>query len=256
VRHKAILLASAASAALFAAQPAVAEGPYLSVSGGTTFIQDKDGEFEQFFRGSNTYGAHFDPDAGFLISTALGLELDHWLAGLKVEIEGSYRRNHVGGGWTRTETEVVIHALSSGPIDAHLSTFALMANAWYEFSIGSRFKPYFGGGIGWARSQVDGVFVEPTNVVQGLADTINPFEGFHVENSGFAYQLGAGITSQISPGVSLGLGYRFFDGPNNEFFFGSAIPSLTAAASSAGEGHVKFDNVEQSVILSLSIDVN
>jgi len=244
--RKTILLASVAGA-LLASAPARAEGLYLSAFGGANFVKSQDGSFRSGF---NTVVEHFDPDTGFLLGAALGVGLDHWLHGLKVEIEPSYRRNDVGGHW-QVNSEVLLNALAlpNGDISGNMSTFALMANAWYEFDIGSRFKPYVGGGAGWARSQIDGVLDRP--LLRGAAIaalSANPFNGFSVENSGFAYQLGFGITSQIMPGVSLGLGYRFFDGPNTELFFGGKLL--------VSNQPIKFQDQNQSVALSLNIDIN
>jgi OOP family OmpA-OmpF porin len=258
VRRRVVLLASVAAAALIMAEPAFAEGFYFSASGGANFTGDEDGTFTT--RGG-TYGVRFDSDTGFLISSAIGLELDRWLHGLKIELEASYRRNSLGGRWTFTSSEVFVTpgnvdaaAVATGPVDGHTSTFALMTNAWYEFEIGSRFKPYFGAGVGWARSQLDGAF-ESNGLPSALA--FNPFTGFSVQNSGFAYQLGAGINSQIMPGVSLGIGYRYFNAPDTEVFFsGKLINSVIAEAPFRNDGSVKFDNVSHSVALTLSIDID
>jgi opacity protein-like surface antigen len=130
-----------------------------------------------------------------------------------------------------------------------------MANAWYEFSIGSRFKPYFGGGIGWAQSELNGVFVNEAPIdLQAAA--VNPFSGFNVQNSGFAYQLGAGITSQIMPGVSLGLGYRMFNAPDTEIFFqGKLVGDAVGPAAANESNSINFSNISHSVALTLTVDI-
>ncbi len=254
MRRKTILLASVAGAML-AAAPAQANGFYFSAFGGANFIQSKDALLTN--NNGNTFAARFDPDTGFLIGGAVGIGVDHWLQGLKVELEASYRRNDVGGQWAVTTNDSLLgvgaQAVTSGPISANMSTFALMANAWYEFEIGTRFKPYFGGGVGWARAQLDGAFEFDRVRNAGVNAQVNQFGEFTNERSGFAYQLGAGITSQVMPGVSLGLGYRYFDGPNTEIFFGGKIGQVSAQASSST---IKFDNVNHSVALSLNIDIN
>jgi opacity protein-like surface antigen len=261
VRRKAILLASVTGAALIALGPAYAEGFYVGVLGGANFVQSQDGSFTTDFRLTNTFHAHFDPDTGFLLGSVVGLELDRWLHGFRVELEASYRRNDVGGRWDVTSVnnlaipgEIGAAALATGPISANMSTFALMANAWYEFSVGSRFKPYLGGGFGWARSRLDGEFEEPN--ISLTAQAVNPFNGFVVENSGFAYQLGFGITSEISPGVSLGIGYRYFDAPNTEIFFAGKLIGSGVTAAASSNNSIKFDNVSHSVALTFSVDIN
>jgi len=259
VRRKTLLLASVAALVVVAAEPSFADGFYFSTSGGANFMRDRDGTFTtDFFRSGATYDAHYDFQTGFMLSSAIGFELDRWLHGLKVELEASYRRNKVGGHWSVTTDSPDIvspDALATGDISAHASTFALMANAWYEFDIGTRFKPYVGGGVGWARSSLDGAFGE-TRLGITAAD-VNPFFGFNIQNQGFAYQLGAGITSQIMPGVSLGLGYRYFDAPDTEIFFaGKIIGSGDVSPAASGDNSIKFDNVSHSVALTLTVDIN
>jgi len=256
VRRKAILLASVAGVGLIAAQPAAAQGFYFSASGGAAFTQDDNVTFRSGFRIGTTFNAHFDSKAGFLLEAAMGLDMGLWLQGLKFEMATSFQRNNVGGRWTGTTSDfdldaVGAQAFTSGPVIAHLSTFALMANAWYEFDIGSRFKPYFGGGLGWARSDLDGQ-LQRGNSPSILA--INPFNGFHIENSGFAYQLGAGISTLIMPGTHLGIGYRYFDAPDTEVFFGGKLlDNINAAA--VNENRLEFDGVSHSVLLTLTVDI-
>src|SRR5262249_44910973 len=135
-----------------------------------------------------------------------------------------------------------------------MSTFALMANLWYEFDIGMRIRPFFGGGVGWARSHADGFFGEP----QGLAaaEVVDPFEqGFDTEKSGFAYQLGFGLATYIIPGTRLSLGYRYVNAPNITLDFGDAQNLSGPSALDIGDGHVKFDNNSHEVELSLGIAI-
>lgn len=259
MRRKAILLATVAGTALAFVEPALAAptGMYFSVSGGANFMQSEDGSFSTFR--NTTVVEHIDPKTGFLISSAVGLELENWLHGFKVELEASYRRNELGGHWEATRSELNLssvgaQAFASGGVEGHSSTFALMANAWYEFNIGTRFKPYFGGGVGWAKSKTDGALED--NLVSLTAAAVNPFGGFSAESSGFAYQLGAGITSEIMPGVSLGIGYRYFDAPNTELFFGGKLIGNGIGAAALSDGEIKFDNVSHSVALTLTVDIN
>lgn len=252
MRRKLTLLASAAGAAMFLGQPAFAGGLYFSTFGGANFVRDY---HHSTTTGRETLDENFNFNTGFVLGSAVGIELDRWLHGLRVELETSYRRNKLDGDWALTVAPNLVapDALQSGSINGHSSVFALMANAWYEFDIGTRFKPYLGGGVGWARSRQDGAFDVGT-LITSLA--VNPFNGWVVENDGFAYQLGAGITSQIMPGVSLGLGYRYFDAPDTDLFFNGKILSGGIVAAAGPSNSVKFDNVSHSVALTLTVDID
>jgi OOP family OmpA-OmpF porin len=118
-----------------------------------------------------------------------------------------------------------------------------MANVWYDINIGTKWMPYIGGGAGWARTHVDGVFVVTTSDGGEHGSRHRPFD---FDQSGFAWQLGAGLNYPIQDGVNLGIGYRFFRGPSirNDIFLGkNHLP-------------VNLDNDNHSVLLSLTIDTN
>jgi opacity protein-like surface antigen len=245
MRVKQLLLASTALALLGGAQQAQA-GMYVSVFGGANWLENSSGQATNFFGGklSPTFttilGFHSDADTGFLLGGAVGVHLDHWVNGLRAEIEVSYRRQDVGGHWNFTAIGRTTFN-STGAIHANQSTFAIMANVWYDIDCGWKFVPYFGGGAGWARSKVDGALLSSS----GFTPTSTPF---NVEANGFAWQLGVGFNYEVQPGVNLGLGYRYFEGPDNEVFFQGkfGFPGLST----------EFTNRNHSVLLNLSVDIN
>jgi opacity protein-like surface antigen len=120
-------------------------------------------------------------------------------------MEVSYRRNDLGGNWFSTDGD--------GEIDGNMSTFAILANAWYEFDIGSKMRPYVGGGVGWGRMRGDMVALTSggTSTTTSTSDRTE---------SGFAWQLGLGGRYEVSPGVDVGIGYRYFRGPDFHNFWG------------------------------------
>ncbi len=233
MRMKRILLATAAIAALATSQSAQADGMYVSVFGGANFVPD-DSHFAT--SGPVTFERHdTDADTGFVLGGAVGAGLDNWAKGLRVEIEASYRRNDVGGNWQTGFFFITAPATFDGVIDANASTFALMANAAYDIDMDWKIKPYVMAGAGWARTKYEG------------AEATGPFFGtdqFDVENSGFAWQIGAGFNYEVAPGVDVGLGYRYFDGPNTSYFAGKNIAPIT------------HDNVNHAVTVNLTIDTN
>jgi opacity protein-like surface antigen len=228
---KKLWLASAALVALATAGQARAGGVYVSVFGGANF-QPNDSSRAG---GGGSFQAYaYDPDTGFAIGGAIGTGLDNWVRGLRIELEASYRRNDVGGAWT-TGTSVFA---STGVIDANASTFALMANVAYDIDVGWKFKPYVMAGAGWARSHYEGVHAYTGG---GTRDS------FDLENSGFAFNLGAGVNYEVAPGVDVGIGYRYFDGPNT---------SASFFAGKFGSATVKHENNNHAVMLNLTIDTN
>jgi opacity protein-like surface antigen len=225
---KRTLLATSALALIAGSSgQANADGFYVSILGGANFMQDNSGA-----QGGGLSGTSykFDPDTGFVIGGAVGLHLDKWLKGTRIEFEASYRHNDVGGSWTNFS---VPFFNSSGPVSATMSNFAVMANVWYDIDVGQKWVPYLGGGAGWDQARFNGVFVGST-------------ASFNVERNGFAFQVGGGINYPIQDGVNLGIGYRYFRGPdikNNIFVGKNNLPA-------------SFDNENHAVVVNLTIDTN
>jgi outer membrane autotransporter protein len=195
MKTKLTLLASTTLAFLALSAPAQAAGSgwYVNLSGGANWVSD-DGFFASTVA-TDTLTFSPDSDAGWMISGAVGLSLNNMVQGLRVEAEVAYRDNQVDGVWSSSA------AISdSGALDYDHSTLSVMANVWYDFDLGN-VRPYVGGGVGWAETELDGTFIG------GGLPVIS-----HSDN-GFAWQLGAGLNFDISPNVQLGLGYRYFEGP-------------------------------------------
>lgn len=229
---KKLWLATAAVAALATIQQAQADGMYISVFGGANFQKDNSHFAQSFTFYSTSSELHnTDAETGFVIGGAIGTGLDNWVNGLRVELEASYRRNDVGGNWAGA---ISGYTFSSGSIDANASTFALMANAAYDIDMGWKIKPYVMGGAGWARSRFEGAELT----------TFGTNNSWEVENSGFAWQLGAGFNYEVAQGVDVGLGYRYFNGPDSSYFAGKNIAPINR------------DNENHSVMVNLTIDTN
>lgn len=222
-------LATTAIAALCTAPQAQAGGAYLSIFGGANLLEDH----AQSGASGSTFAAEaFDSDTGFTIGGAIGVGLENWAKGLRFELEVAYRRNDIGGQWS----EDTIIFSSSGPIDANMSTFSIMSNVAYDIDAGWKVKPYLTAGAGWARSNFEGA-------LHTTGGNIN--QTFDIDNSGFAWQLGAGFNYEVAPGVDVGVGYRYFDGPDHSFFAGK---------NNVSSG--QHDNTDHSVTLNLTIETN
>ena len=229
------LLASTAMGTLMAATSfAHAEGLGLRVFGGLNIASDNDfsgfiGTYTTTSGGSfATVGLlgdfEFDADLGYVFGGAVGYGWDN---GFSIDIEAAYRRNKLDirgigdivaigttkGGDPFTSTKFDTSGTISGT-DGHLEAISVMANAWYEFDLGnSPVRPFVGGGVGIAwldlHDIVEARFVTGTYTFEGSS-------GLHGDDSGFAWQLGAGLNWEIAPDKDFTLEYRYFNGPELE----------------------------------------
>lgn len=220
MKTKLALLATSAIAALAIATPADAAGSswYLSLSGGGNWINDNDFTTTGVAVGTlqDTFLFNSESETGYVIGGAVGLSLNSVMQGLRVEAEVAYRQNQVDGIWASDTVVTDPTGNDSGVLDFDHSTLAVMANVWYDFDVGG-VKPYIGGGIGWAETDVDGTFIGGT------------VPAFNVGDNGFAWQAGAGVNFQVAPSVQLGVGYRYFAGP--ETAIGAPDPAANSLTS-------------------------
>lgn len=237
MRNKAIFLATTAVALVLMGTPAKADGFYISAFGGLSVQPGSSGSQSN---GTETTTFSEDADTGFVVGGAIGTELRNWVQGLRAEMEVSYRRNDRSGNH---EYFYGLFDPAEGPINGNLSNFSVLANIWYEFDVGSKFRPYVGGGAGWAQSRLEAtapIASDPNNVtVETNWDTTDE------EANGFAFQLGAGINHNVAPGVDVGIGYRYFNGPNFD-------PIIVGKNNLP----VDFENENHSVLVNLTISTN
>lgn len=245
MRNKAIFLATTAVALVLMGTSAKADGLYATAFGGLNFQPGSSGS--QAGGGETTVFTE-DADTGFVIGGAIGTELQKWAQGLRTEVEVSYRRNDRGGSHQFFYGDID-NEPAEGPINGNLSNFSVLANIWYEFDIGSKFRPYVGGGAGWARSRLEAtapVTSDPNNVTP-----VTIWDSTQEEASGFAYQFGAGLNHNVAPGIDVGIGYRYFNGPGFDPIFigknGFLDPSQLP---------VDFENENHSVLVNITISTN
>jgi opacity protein-like surface antigen len=246
---KRVLLASSALALLAGATNAQAGELYISVFGGANWVEDSSAAATFTSTGATDYTIveswNLDSDTGFVLGGTVGTHLDKWLKGLRVELEASYRRHDVNGAFAATlySTGTTASLSTTGEfITGNLSTFALLANVWYEHDMGWKVRPYVGGGVGWARTKFDAV----ADGGEGFLTTVDR------SNDGFAWQLGVGFNYEAAPGVDVGLGYRYFQGPdiNRTFEF----DPFSGKGNPEAFGRLNNDN--HSVLVNLNIDIN
>ena len=84
------------------------------------------------------------------------------------------------------------------------ATVALMLNGYFDIPTGSKWRPYLGGGIGFANVSYNDI------VLRGVLVTDD-------DDTVFAYQAKVGITYSFSPRWDGMLGYRYFGTDNANF---------------------------------------
>jgi opacity protein-like surface antigen len=180
-----------------------------------------------------------DADTGFVVGATVGREYDNIIPGLRLEFEGSFRRNNFGqatlsgGGADSDQASSVFevggnitHPLSIAPVApltvvgpgvanaAVAGTYAFQANFVTNFTVADE-----GNVQTWAL--MANAWFDLTNDSQftpyvggGIGYAISKFDGGAVYDGvdgNFAWQLGAGINVAVSDDTQLGLGYRYFD---------------------------------------------
>jgi len=120
---------------------------------------------------------------------------------LRVESEFSYRYHDLKHANVNSSNNSGGLFSSTGQKDlaADVETFAFMTNLWFEGKIGSKWRPFIGGGVGFATHYVD------VRKVAGVT------QDFYAGDQVFAYQYGLGIGYQILPHAMISVSYRFFE---------------------------------------------
>jgi opacity protein-like surface antigen len=198
---KSILL-STASIALSLSAAASPQAYYIGTYGGANWDDVLEVSSPWISSESNT---------GYVVGGVLGTTVPS-LPGLRFEVDISHRKNGV---------DLVVWKT---PLSVDHTTFGLLANGVYDVPVDLAFlHPYVLVGAGYAHSTM----------------TLEDIHLASVESSGFAWQLGAGVNTELTPGVYLGLGYRYFQGPEIE---------VLSTELSSGSNH--------SVLASLNFSLN
>jgi opacity protein-like surface antigen len=234
MRTKIALLATTTLASLALAAPAQAAGSgwYVSATGGANWLDDTN-----FVAGTPTalfFSMNTDADTGWVVAGAVGLGLGNVWSGLRAEVEVAYRENNVDAIYGSNSAG----SPQTGTVDYDQQSFSVLANVWLDIPVGSGFTPYVGGGLGWADTEAEGTFTCNAGICIG---TTAPF---NVSDDGFAWQLGAGVNFQVSPNMQLGVGYRYFRGPE---------PTVAAPFTTAFTGDLENNNHAAAVTLSFGM---
>lgn len=237
-RLMAVLWMTGISLPISAAQ--AAEGWYISARSFVTVLDDATNDGNQGQRGIPfalsvnipvTTRSQFETGFGVAGSFGYGFgNLDGGILSGRVRLEGefAYRENDLDQLTIRDDglgTGDLLAGVLLGevvPTGGNVASKSFMISGFYDFGVTSPIKPYLGAGIGVARismSNVDGS--------TGLTTTLFPPEANHSiivglsiddnADSVLAYQLGAGVSYDISATVTLAVDYRYFVAPDIVF---------------------------------------
>ncbi|WP_428487609.1 outer membrane protein [Rhodopila sp.] len=131
--------------------------------------------------------------------------------GLRTEVEGSYRSNHVAGISTR-RGDGSLEPL--GGVSASAMTYAVMANILYDIPLRFPVQPYIGAGLGYGWLDFGnggGAGFGRLGLAQGNTYT-GPTTVSFGSAGAFAYQAIVGLSTplRLLSGLQMTLEYRFF----------------------------------------------
>ena len=181
---------------------------YVALDAGAAFLSDSSSTASDSVGNSVTFETEFD--TGFGVHGAIG----HSWGAFRLEGEVSYRKNDLDKFDITNVTLAGIGSfnnLGSFAADGDVWALGFMGNVWYDFRTRSPWKPFVGGGLGVARISINDASILGIS----FADD---------EDWVFAYQVGAGIGYEVTPGTIVSLGYRFFGTADPEFTDVTGVP--------------------------------
>jgi outer membrane protein OmpA-like peptidoglycan-associated protein len=230
MKLRSALLAATVLALPFAASAQPVTGLYVGAGAGINVTQKEQIKSLTFtnlgaLSGTNSTSGNLNGSAGFVGVLSLGWGLGN---GLRVELEGNYRNNHIGG----------FSGNGTGGIGGGTTEqkYGPMVNVLYDFNgISPWFVPYIGGGAGYLWTTEKFHAYNTTAIGVGGGATIAP-GGLNLTGKGtkgsFAYQaiLGAGFPlPMIAPGLAATAEYRFLGTAGNRSYSGTATLGPTSA---------------------------
>lgn len=185
------------------------EGFYTGLIGGANWISR-----------SNNHHFKSDDQAGYLVGFNAGYE---WCNNFSGEFEFVYRHNELKNvkrkGHGNNPSLISETACKGGSNNKHnkghghgdVDGYSLMVNGRYDVCIDMCFTPYVKGGIGWARTRVHASHHNKNH-------NDNSWNGkWHHSRSesGFAWQVGAGVCFPLCDNTLLDVGYNFLRAQKN-----------------------------------------
>jgi len=219
------------------AQAQPIDGLYVAGGAGANFFSDEK------FRSSadiHTPSMTLRDSTGYVGLGSVGYGLGN---GLRFELEGNYRNNHVNK-FTGTSFPTTAGGLTQ--------QYGVMANVLFDTDVGLPWMfPYIGAGAGYGWADFS-----PTRV----SGTTRPFAAQTTgTEGGFAYQgiVGASFPIPMTPGLSATLEYRYYGIAGTRGYKASSLDALSPTSGPAyGTWSTKGDTADQSVLLGLRYAFN
>ena len=196
------LVIGLAMASTAIASPALARDGawYVELDGGPMIVEDIDLDI-----GVAPNAVQVDHHTGYDFGGVVGYDFGF----VRLEAEGSYRAADIeqlqigstgvaaGTNASGVGTLAVNQNLAA---DGDSSVLSFMVNALADFGPDDGLQGFLGGGAGIARTKFDGVSIQTSG--PGFLDD---------SDSGFAWQLLAGVRAPLTDTIDVGLKYRFFN---------------------------------------------
>ena len=220
-----LLAALAFALVSFGVSARAADGPYVGVGGGLSLLNDSDVTAPA--RGPYPpLNATASLDTGFVVKGTAGYALTN---GFRVEGEIGYRKNNLDNMNVKSPGSLVELAVSGLEVPAtttyadlpsrvqtlvqnavtrthalsgDISALTFMGNVYYDFDLGSGWKPYVGGGLGVASISLESKSATDGRALADDKDTV------------FAYQAGGGVGYEFATSedhtITVSLDWRYF----------------------------------------------
>ena len=227
---KGVLAALAVLLVSFGTSAVAGDGPYVGIGGSLSILNDS-AVTAPMREPYTPLSINATTDNGFAVRGMAGYAFP---SGLRVEAEIDYRKHNtdemdvISPGTLATlavDRAIALGRLPPGteyaglppaaqesfdelakgpqPVDGAFSMLAFMVNMDYDFDMGSPWKPYVGGGLGFASISLD---TESQATGRSLVDD---------SDTVFAYQVGAGIGYEFplpeGRSLTVSLDWRYFD---------------------------------------------
>ena len=180
--------------AIIASSPALAQTfservgkPYISVDIGVNEVDDTSFNFTTGVDVKNEY------DRGYVVTAEAGYNFGQFLFidNVKLGAELGY-----------SENDIDVHKISAlggkqSDSTGELSATTLLANMYHEYDTNTRFVPYYGLGVGFAKVDAQGFGVPAAP--KALDD----------DDVAFMYQLNVGVNYLLTSNIDIGARYRY-----------------------------------------------